>query len=673
MMHLGVTRGSARESTAASDHGSVRREAPDAAHGLYRALGNRSLADADREAPADVRRALALPGDPLPAEVRSMAGADLSSVRVSSDESARAIGAAAYTAGDHVVFAPGRYAPDTVPGMRLLLHELTHVVQQRQARQGARLPVGRGADPAEREADAMADKALRGGGIGGVVHGRTAEHVVRCDDDKRPEPHYPTEEEQKKIEEAFKRKREVHLVRPKTVPGEPAKPAEEVHGKDLTGAEVLERASRLRDPLLAAIRGKGPRPRPSGTSDEAEAFADVEKARVAVYERFGVYTSRHVTLTRDKPADLEELRKANKVLVTFTDAIDLVGALASGAARDDETCEAELKDLSDVARQQVVGVAVGQLMRTNRAELREAAIAYIGGRHDPEGNEVSLRLPSLDTVFNIAVHELIHALTHPVFRAAFRDEPNITEGFTEYFTRQVAPDSKADYTKRVAQVAAAKSAMTGPFRSLDEAAIEESLRRAYFGGQLDLIGWVPSGPKEKEAVAKALPKDAALPEWSAVTARKHAESYRNRALKAQAPSGNVLGVGLYFARQNGSDPTITVRYARVLARTDQFARGQLLAEGQLLGAPTSDPRTIGASLGAAMEYQEPHFFLTGGGRFVGTAAGGDATRLDFSPFAGGGIRAWQTIRVGAEGFVLLPIAGEGIRWGAGINLGVEFK
>src|SRR5262249_51505119 len=34
------------------------------------------------------------------------------------------------TAGHHVVFGSGRYAPHTESGKRLLAHELTHVVQQ---------------------------------------------------------------------------------------------------------------------------------------------------------------------------------------------------------------------------------------------------------------------------------------------------------------------------------------------------------------------------------------------------------------------------------------------------------------------------------------------------------------------------------------------------------------
>ncbi len=59
---------------------------------------------------------------------------DFSSVRVHADaqagESARSMGALAYTVGNHVVFGRGQYQPHTAVGRHLLAHELTHVAQQ---------------------------------------------------------------------------------------------------------------------------------------------------------------------------------------------------------------------------------------------------------------------------------------------------------------------------------------------------------------------------------------------------------------------------------------------------------------------------------------------------------------------------------------------------------------
>ncbi len=73
--------------------------------------------------------------EPLRRRFEPRFGHDFSRVRIhTSDEaaaSARSFGARAYTAGEHVVFGTGEYAPQTANGARLIAHELTHVVQQR--------------------------------------------------------------------------------------------------------------------------------------------------------------------------------------------------------------------------------------------------------------------------------------------------------------------------------------------------------------------------------------------------------------------------------------------------------------------------------------------------------------------------------------------------------------
>jgi hypothetical protein len=91
------------------------------------------------EAPAAVRTVLATPGQPLEPRSRSalerVFGHDFGRVRVHADApaaaSARAVAAHAYTVGNHVVFGSGRFAPNSDWGLRLLAHELAHVVQQR--------------------------------------------------------------------------------------------------------------------------------------------------------------------------------------------------------------------------------------------------------------------------------------------------------------------------------------------------------------------------------------------------------------------------------------------------------------------------------------------------------------------------------------------------------------
>jgi hypothetical protein len=122
-------------------------------------------------APPIVREVLRSPGQPLDAQTRALMeprfGHDFSRVRVHTDahaaESARAVGAIAYTVGHHIVFDAGEHAPVTVSGRRLLAHELAHVVQQAGAGAvalPARLAVDAAVTPAERDADAMADRVV---------------------------------------------------------------------------------------------------------------------------------------------------------------------------------------------------------------------------------------------------------------------------------------------------------------------------------------------------------------------------------------------------------------------------------------------------------------------------------------------------------------------------------
>ncbi|HEY7392434.1 MAG TPA: DUF4157 domain-containing protein [Bryobacteraceae bacterium] len=77
-------------------------------------------------------------GQALPDVVRGKMetafGTDFSSVRVHVGPQPDRIGAHAFTIGNDIYFASGRYQPDSLQGLRLLGHELAHVVQQRQGR-----------------------------------------------------------------------------------------------------------------------------------------------------------------------------------------------------------------------------------------------------------------------------------------------------------------------------------------------------------------------------------------------------------------------------------------------------------------------------------------------------------------------------------------------------------
>lgn len=91
-------------------------------------------------APPVVDYVLDSPGQPLDKATREFfelrLGYDFSKIRIhadaQADESARAVNALAYTVGDRIAFAAGRYSPHSSEGRRLLAHELVHAVQQGQ-------------------------------------------------------------------------------------------------------------------------------------------------------------------------------------------------------------------------------------------------------------------------------------------------------------------------------------------------------------------------------------------------------------------------------------------------------------------------------------------------------------------------------------------------------------
>ncbi len=115
-------------------------------------------------------------GNPLSEEERTIFeprfGADFSQVRLHTDTNAaqvaRLVNARAFTTGRDIVFGEGQYAPETTTGQRLLAHELTHVVQQRNGRLGNNSKAYQeemfGYKPVQINNESLASKIQREGG-----------------------------------------------------------------------------------------------------------------------------------------------------------------------------------------------------------------------------------------------------------------------------------------------------------------------------------------------------------------------------------------------------------------------------------------------------------------------------------------------------------------------------
>ena len=137
--------------------------------------------------PSAVHRALREPGRPIEPAARALLahrfGRSLDAVRVHEGpraaSAAERTGAEAFTVGDDIVFAPGRYQPGSPAGLELLAHEVAHTVQQQGAGPASiqhRLVSSAPASTLEREADAAARFVVSGPAVGGgaasLLHAR---------------------------------------------------------------------------------------------------------------------------------------------------------------------------------------------------------------------------------------------------------------------------------------------------------------------------------------------------------------------------------------------------------------------------------------------------------------------------------------------------------------------
>lgn len=165
------------ELQASHDHDEIGREAPEEEEELQMkqdsaltpgvvGLEGGALPEAAEEAIDSARGGGSEVGDPIRSAVEPVLGVSMENVRVhqdlQSDALARSMTAKAFTTGTDVFLRSDQNAGD----QHLMAHELAHVAQQAEgggAGIGGRMTVGAADDPAEMEADRVADAVASGG------------------------------------------------------------------------------------------------------------------------------------------------------------------------------------------------------------------------------------------------------------------------------------------------------------------------------------------------------------------------------------------------------------------------------------------------------------------------------------------------------------------------------
>ena len=572
------------------------------------------------------------------AHFEPMVGASLAHAKIrvdaAADRATELAHAEALTHRDSIYIPRARFAPDTAQGHALLAHELAHVPHA-------------AADPTT---------------------------VFR-----QPKPHYPSEDEQKELEKVLGRQLQVVPVEPApdAAPDAPKPATKNVDiGKTLTDDQVRAMATSLVPVFEQALSQFPTTGTPTTTTGSAkEAVSDARRALAAINKEFGAYLDSKVAITDDTSLDTPQLAANHEVSVIYGwDPAEPQTFASEVILHWCPACTAALRPYAATTQAEIRSAlhdkVMGDPALANKVEI--AAKHAVGGSHAPETHKIRITPYGL-TPYADSVHELLHEFTHPAFARAFGQD--MTEVFTQYFTEEIAPtpppkpgDKTFTRGYDLSRIHAMLDAMTGGPLSYQGDSPEESLRLAYFKGRLDLIGF--RGTEVEETAVKA----AGGVVWDAATAAQELKERNARMLAAQSPHANQLGVGVYFPLGGGS--MLGMRYARVLhTRNPPYASSQLYLEGQVLGTLTSDPRRVGASVGLGFERQEPHYYVGAGGRAVATGAlGGELDpQVAAEPFFAVGLRAMHYVRVGVEGFALIPVpAVKSTTVGATVTLGVEW-
>jgi hypothetical protein len=580
--------------------------------------------DALTTAAGDGKRSLSTAGR---AYFEPLVGAPLGDAKIHVDDTAERVAqhahAHAATIGQDVLVPPSRFAPETDEGRGLLAHELTH-----------------------------------------VTHAATSPATLFRD---AADPHYPSPDEQKKVEKLLGRDTEIQPA----LPGDTSGPKVVDKKKTLSTADAASMASSFVAPIerwLDTHNSSTGRPLTSTPvttlPDIKSAMAAAQKALPAIWAKFGKYLPATPPKLIEQTDANKPLPATNELAVLYRWKPDEAKTFIRNVAQTQcaPTITA-LDPLTTSSRTDVLDDLV-PLLQADPAlwqKIENAARNAVGGRETFGTRAIELT-PYGDDPYSNAVHEMLHQLTHPAFAAVV--EGAIDEAFTEYFTREVVPTSHGTYD--VQKVQNILDAMGGPLPDAHVDSPEESLRRAYFQGKLDLIGWHRT---EAEKAGTDIPSDT--PEWDPAKAKTELDARNARALKAQDPHRNLIGVGIFY--RTSGELLAGPRYARVFYRDQPVAHTQLYLEGQVVGTVKGEPR-VGGSLGLGVDWQNPSTYTGVAVRAQGTGAVHAAfdPRVDLELVGKIGLRHWHTIRVGAEGIVFVPVHGGGdLGIGAAVTVELE--
>jgi hypothetical protein len=595
-----------------------------------------------------VHEVLSSPGQPLDAGVRAVFEPrfrrDFSNVRVHADgraaQSARALNAYAYTFGSHIAFGAGRYRPFTEEGQTLIAHELTHVVQGKEA------GTQNNADPA-------------------------GASTIRRYADPTAAATYPTAAERSDIQEILNPQQHAAAQA-----GGAVDPVSDRAGfqtamvarldpyidKVLVGAQQREASSIVLG--MPEIQGLGDIAQHEihdfyGTYLTAAAHSKDEQARLAGYQLRAHLHEVPSALS----ADTDNAAKNWVASRMRAEGGDLLESFHVLSGKDDARDQALFESVRDFIFSRRTADLRKIILFHPGYEVRNTGEVYIQPRIPPspvsKDADVTRRLGRW-TALGTTLHEMLHAVAHEKFKEGVEglEASGIAvEGFAEYFTRPVY--------ERLSQRAVNETALRTSIEGTNEAFINPPDRKQY-QPYVDAVGQVRDilgGNEENLKVAYFMGRMEylGLGGW-------------NEAGTASRFPGNTLGVAA-LVTDNGQG-YFRVQYTRVvLGRGGAFQ----INLGGTVGYLTQNQRL---SLGGSgyLQYSWPNLYVRGGVDVTGSAPFrgpfSDTVRLDVMPGVEAGFSV-GVVRAGANANLIVPVTGgpisdRTVRLAAGVGLSLIF-
>lgn len=527
---------------------------------------------------------------------------------------ARDLDARAFTHGHDVAFGAGHYRPGTVYGDALLAHELAHVVQQSGGGAPSHGPAPAGLErEADRAAVDVVGGLYGGGARRRPALGRGGLSLRRCGMsaaepnplDQRASTRVPTETAQCE-----------HLARLGAMPSpapaacvapEPpassstsapttprvsaeARAAAETWDGDSSNADHVARRTALEGELTGAIddwlsehadeirllQARDANRAPIGDFEGA-----CRAAQLVVDRHFGPW----ITNAARTPTDLARRTSfrptasgAGRNLFDSGDPGDLAAHGVTGltatfralriisqySSRARTAAQAHHFSPTRTGTEEqawLQGVVARYLAaHPSAAPQLEAYSRLAIARSQPSGIWLQTHSDGTDTDrlrrrwsnFQICVHEYLHEVTHPRFRAALGGSEHASEGFTEMFTREVLvpmlPDSvpddaralveggasrpfgvtdavvigsyqtPGDYLESLRRAEQTRDSLRGQPRSTGRCSSQEdpggnnAVKAAYFQGHVELLGLSPTGAGASAGPTRANPDEVAVPQ-----------------------------------------------------------------------------------------------------------------------------------------------------------------